>query len=99
MSTSRFLASVLAGFAAGILLAPEKGANTRRNLTDTAGKLRDDFNRLTGRSITRLNDLRDYLDRDIEGLPEDVRSRILTILNEAEEMAYSRSSSMSNGMS
>ncbi|HRO43128.1 MAG TPA: YtxH domain-containing protein [Flavipsychrobacter sp.] len=89
MSTSRFLAGAIVGLVAGLLLAPDKGINTRENLANSANKIKDRFNRLTGRAITRLDDLRDYLEQDIDGLPEDVRSRILTILDESEEMAYS----------
>lgn len=88
MSISRFTAGALMGFAAGLLLAPEKGEKTRQNLSESADRLCDGFNRLVGRATTRLDDLRDYLEQDIEGLPEDVRKRILIILDEAEEMAY-----------
>lgn len=99
MSTSRFLAGAVVGLVAGLLLAPDKGTNTRDQLAGTAGRLRERLNRITGRATTRLNDLRDYLDRDIEGLPEDVRNRILTILDEAEEMAYhpGQPASLTNG--
>lgn len=88
MSTSKFLAGAMVGLIAGLLLAPDKGKNTRENLATTAAKWRDRLNRLGGRVTTGLDDLRDFLEQDIEGLSEDVRSRILTILDEAEEMAY-----------
>jgi gas vesicle protein len=101
MSTSKFLAGAIVGLVAGLLLAPDKGSNTREQLSSSAGRIRERFNRLTGRTKTDLNDLRDYLDRDIDGLPEDVRNRILTILDESEEMAYSpnlTSNTLSNGV-
>jgi len=88
MSTSKFLAGAACGFIAGILLAPEKGANTRANLSNSANKLRDGFNRLTGKTAFDLDDLRDYLEHDIEGLTEDVRLRIQTMIDESEELAY-----------
>lgn len=89
MSTSKFLAGAIVGLVAGLLLAPDRGEHTRENIANTAAKLRERFNRLTGRVSTSLDDLRDFLEQDISGLPEDVRNRILTILDEAEEMAYS----------
>ncbi|RYZ55060.1 MAG: YtxH domain-containing protein [Sphingobacteriales bacterium] len=98
---SKFLAGTLVGLVAGLLLAPDKGENTRENLMNTADKLKDRLNRLTGRSTTGIDELRDYLDQDIDGLTDDVRTRIHTILNEAEEMSYSpgaSKSTMTNGV-
>jgi len=88
MSTSRFLAGAVVGLVAGLLLAPDKGAQTRENLANTASRWRERLNQLASNASTSLDDLRDYLEQDIDGLPEDVRNRILTILDEAEEMAY-----------
>ena len=84
---SKFLAGALVGLVAGLLLAPDKGENTRENLANSAEKWRDKFNELLGRTSAQLDDLRAYLDKDISGLSDDVRNRILTILDEAEEMA------------
>ena len=41
MSTSRFLAGALAGLVVGLLIAPEKGAELRSDIADTAGKVRN----------------------------------------------------------
>ena len=98
---SKFLAGALVGLVAGLLLAPDKGENTRENLANTAEKWREKFNELLGRTTAHLDDLRAYLDKDISGLSDDVRNRILTILDEAEEMAYNprpARSTTSNGV-
>ena len=92
---SKFLAGALVGLVAGLLLAPDKGENTRENLANSAEKWRDKFNELLGRTSAQLDDLRAYLDKDISGLSDDVWNRILTILDEAEEMAYSPGSTRS----
>jgi gas vesicle protein len=105
MNVSGFLSGALIGLVAGILLAPDKGTNTRENLTNTAEKWRDMLNRMIGKADLRVDDLRSYLDQNINGLTEDVKNRILTILEESEEMAYRPSTSassmagMSNGLS
>jgi len=98
---NKFLLGALSGLVVGILIAPDKGENTRDNLMDTADKWRDKFNRMVGRADAKLNDLRDLLESDIEGLAADVRHKILSMLDEAEEMAYSprrtRATSNTNG--
>jgi gas vesicle protein len=85
---SKFLAGALIGLVAGLLLAPDKGENTRENLASTVDKWREKIDRLVGGGGAGLDELRDYLQQDISGLSADVRNRILTILDEAEEMAY-----------
>ena len=95
---SRFLLGAAVGLVVGLLVAPDKGENTRENIADTADKLREKFNRLVGRAEHNLDDLRALLDREISGLNEDVKSRILTILDEAEEMSYSPNGHLTNGV-
>ena len=79
---SRFMTGLLMGVGIGLLLAPEKGEDTRESIAETAGNLKDRFNRLVGRAGARLDDLKDLLENEVEGLSDDVRSRIRTILDE-----------------
>lgn len=96
---SKFTVGLAIGVVAGLLLAPDKGENTRKKLNDEADGLRDKFNRLVGRAGAELDDLRDYIGKDIAGLTDDVRHRILTIIDEAEEMSYSSGSTAANSFS
>jgi gas vesicle protein len=98
MSISKFMAGALCGVVVGLLIAPEKGEDLRNDLADTAEKWKDRFNRLAGRAETSLDDLRAILDRDIDGLSDDVKHRILTILDDATDMAYSPKPHLSNGV-
>lgn len=98
MSTSRFLAGALCGVAVGLLLAPEKGSELREDIVDTAEKLRWRFNRIVGKADAKLDDLRDLLEKNIDGLSEDVRHRILTILDDASEMAYSSNNTLNKDL-
>ena len=98
MRLSGFLTGVIAGLLTGILIAPDKGQNTRDNLAETAEKWKNKINRLMGKSYRDIDDLRAFLEENIEGLTEDVRHRMTMILDEVEEMAYSADTSrrMSN---
>ena len=84
---SKFLTGALLGLAAGLLLAPEKGEDTRESIADTAGNLKKKFDKLTGRAAGKLGALRDSLGEEIEGISDDVRQRILTILDEEDKKA------------
>jgi gas vesicle protein len=84
---SRFMTGLLMGVGIGLLLAPEKGADTRESIAETAGNLKDRFNRLVGRAGARIDDLKSLLENEVDGLSEDVRSRIRTILDEESSMA------------
>jgi gas vesicle protein len=85
MSTSRFLFGALVGVAAGMLLAPKRGEELRNDIADGADKLKRRLNRLSGKTGPELNDLRNILEDEVSGLSDDVRYRILSILDETEE--------------
>lgn len=78
---SKFMTGALLGLAVGLLIAPEKGEETRDAIADTAASWRDKFNRLIGRAGARADDLKALLGKEIEGVSEEVRSRILSILD------------------
>jgi len=88
---SRFFTGLLMGIGVGLLIAPEKGEDTRDSLAETATNLRDKFNRMVGKAGAKVEDLTSLLDSEIDGLSEDVRSRIRSIIDEetAKHGAYS----------
>ncbi len=85
---SKFLTGVIVGLAAGMLLAPDTGEHTREQLSDTANKWKGKLDKLMGRAEAELDDLRDYLDRNINGLSEEAKRKILAVLDDVEEMTY-----------
>ena len=95
---SKFMVGALCGLVVGLLIAPEKGEDLRNDLADTADKWKSRLNKLAGRAETNLDDLRALLERDVDGLSEDLKHRILTILDDATDMAYSPKSHLSNGV-
>ncbi len=85
---SKFLTGLVVGLAAGLLLAPDTGEHTREQLADNAGKWKGKLDKLLGRTEAELEDLRQYLNKNINGLTDDARKKVLAILDDIEEMAY-----------
>jgi gas vesicle protein len=85
---SKFLTGAAIGLVIGLLIAPEKGEDLRNDIVDTADKWKERLNRLRGKANANLDDLRGLLDHEIDGLSEDLKHRILTILDDATDMAY-----------
>jgi gas vesicle protein len=88
MAIARFFAGALVGVAAGLLLAPKKGEELRNDIAENASRLRDRFTRIADTSSTELEDLRCMLQSEIGGLSDDVRHRLLDLLDEAELNEY-----------
>ena len=95
---NRFLTGALLGVVVGLLLAPQKGEELRDDIADAADKWKNKLNRLVGKADANLDDLKSFLDKNIDGLSDDLRHRISTILDEAEELAYNTKNQLSGGI-
>ncbi len=84
---TKFFAGVIVGAVAGILLAPEKGSDMREHIAETAEKWKERWDRFMGNTGMELDDLKHVLKQEIGGLSDDVRNRILTILEESKATA------------
>jgi gas vesicle protein len=94
MSSGKTMLGVLAGFAAGalvgVLLAPEKGTDTRKKLAklgeDYAGDLNDKFNELKDQITEKLGSVQDDGMKIIEkgrNKVEDVKSQVKNTISSA----------------
>jgi len=87
MSTTNFLSGVLAGVAAGVvvglLCAPDSGEETRRKIRYTAGNWRYRISRLLGKGSDNLAELRHVFEHEVTGLKDDVRERVLKLIDES----------------
>lgn len=54
-----FLAGAAVGVVAGILLAPDKGEVTRKNLADASSKFKEDLNTQVQKGIEKFNSLKE----------------------------------------
>jgi gas vesicle protein len=74
------LSGLVAGVAIGVLTAPAAGKDTRDKLTRQADKLRRRLNKLRGHTEDELEELEQVFNHEIEGLKDDVRQRVLKLI-------------------
>ncbi len=96
MSTSKFFAGALVGLVAGLLIAPEKGEEMREDIAVNAEKWKKKLDKMLGKTGAELQDLKSLLGDEIDGLSDDVRHRILNILDETNNTASSIKKTVSN---
>ncbi|RAJ88129.1 gas vesicle protein [Chitinophaga dinghuensis] len=88
MSTIKFLAGALAGLTAGlvigVLTAPDSGEGTRNKIKYRAGKWRRKINKMVGKGNGELDELRDVFETQVTGLKDDVREKVLKLINESQ---------------
>lgn len=75
------------GFAAGILLAPAKGSETRDILGDKATDLKGTLNEATDKAMASLKELKESAERTLRGQKEDAETVGLRARAKANETA------------
>lgn len=87
MSSTKFVAGAVAGIAAGVLIgllvAPDSGEETRKKIKNTAENWRYRISRLLGRGADNLTELRHIFEHETTGMKEDVRERVLRLIDES----------------
>ncbi len=82
MRFSKFTAGIVSGFVLGLLLAPEKGAQTRKKVKETAEAWKHRLNHLFGKGEGELDELKDILENEAEELSLEMRQRLLRLVEE-----------------
>ncbi|PWT75127.1 MAG: hypothetical protein C5B59_09600 [Bacteroidetes bacterium] len=80
MSMQRLFFVALAGILAGILIAPDKGSETRKKLSESADQLRSKLSRLRGATNKELDELHAVFEHEIAGLRDEIRQKILRLI-------------------
>jgi gas vesicle protein len=80
MSAQKMLIAAMAGVIAGILIAPAKGSETRQKLSESADNIKSKIRRLRGTTNEELDELHQVFEHEIAGLREDIREKILRLI-------------------
>ncbi|PSL48059.1 gas vesicle protein [Chitinophaga niastensis] len=88
MSTTKFLAGAIAGLTTGLVIglltAPDSGDKTRKKIKSKTDDWRHKVNGLIGRSNEDLTELKEVFEHEISGLGDDVRERVLKLINKSQ---------------
>lgn len=81
------ISGIIAGAVVGVVLAPQSGEETRKQIADSANDLKRKLRKLTGKSVDELNDLQEVFKTEISGLSDDVRERVFTLIKRSKASA------------
>ena len=79
---SRFIAGTIVGITIGLLLAPKKGEEMRHDIVDHAERFKKKFDKMLGNTNAEVAELKKILGHEIDGLNDDVRQRLLNMIEE-----------------
>lgn len=82
MGVKSMVAAAAAGAAAGVLLAPESGTSIRQKLSDKLKDVKERWYKVKN-SGEELEELKEVFSKEIAGLKDDTRRRVLEILEAA----------------
>lgn len=82
MRFSKFTAGLVSGFVLGLLMAPQKGEETRKKVKETAEAWKHRLTNLFGKGESELDELKDILENEAESLSSDVRHKLLKLVEE-----------------
>jgi gas vesicle protein len=77
--------ALVSGVAIGVLLAPNCGTDTRRKVAETAENFRKRIMGFATRSGHTVDDIKNMLSDDVEGLNPDLKNRILQLIEGSEK--------------
>ena len=84
MSAKQFLvgtiSGVVAGAIVGLVLAPQSGEETRKQIVNSAKDLKKKLDKLTSKPLDNLDELQDVFKTEVTGLSDDVREKVLRLI-------------------
>jgi gas vesicle protein len=87
MSIAKYVIFAALGVAAVALLTSDSTQEWRDDVADNAKKWKGKLKKFGGKAASSIDDLQDMLVNEVEGLSDDARTRIATILESANKGA------------
>ena len=79
------IAGIATGLAIGLLTAPDTGEETRRKIRRRAHDVQGRFKRIVGKGADGLSELKYILENEATGMKDDVKERVLKIIDESSQ--------------
>ena len=80
MSLQRLFTAALSGIVIGLLIAPAKGSDTRKNISNSVDTIKDKIRRLRGTTNEELDELHQVFEQEVAGLREEIREKVLRLI-------------------
>lgn len=81
------ISGIVAGAVVGLILAPQSGEETRQQILDSTKDLKQKWNKLTAKSLEELDDLQNVFKTEVSGLSDDIREKVLKLINKVRHSA------------
>jgi gas vesicle protein len=81
MSLQGLFTATLSGIVIGILIAPDKGSETRKKLSTSVDTIKDKVRRIRGTTNEELEELHKVFEQEITGLRDDIREKVLRLID------------------
>jgi gas vesicle protein len=80
MGLQGLFTATLSGIMIGILIAPDKGSETRKKLSTSVDNIKDKVRRIRGTTNEELEELHKVFEQEITGLRDDIREKVLRLI-------------------
>lgn len=81
------ISGIVAGAVVGLMLAPQSGEETRKQIADSTKDLKSKWNKWTAKSMEELDDLQEVFKSEVAGVSDDIRDRVLKLIKKVRHSA------------
>ena len=85
------ISGIVAGAVVGLMLAPQSGEETRKQIADSTRDLKKKLEKWTSKSMEDLDDLQEVFKSEVAGVSEDIREKVLKLINKVKRSAEAAS--------
>lgn len=85
MKLNKFTFGVSLGVIIGLLIAPGKGSETRKKISETAASLKFKLDELLGKETTDLDELKYLMEDEDTKLNQELRLKLIRLIDKAKK--------------